>query len=112
MIAETAATPREGGKTEILAALRTASAKTGSDFDYLLATAKRESSLDSSAKTKSSSATGLFQFIDQTWLGLVKRYGEAEARAPLCLRRLRPSSGTATRPRARRAGIQRSSPGP
>ena len=42
---------------------------------YLLATAQRESSLDSHAKSKSSSASGLFQFIDQTWLGLVKRFG-------------------------------------
>ena len=76
MIAQTAAIAPSGEKSEVLAALRTASAKTGSDFDYLLATAKRESSLDSTAKSKTSSATGLFQFIDQTWLGLVKRHGE------------------------------------
>lgn len=76
MIAQTAAVALQGAQSEVLTALRSASAKTGSDFDYLLATAKRESSLDSSAKSKSSSATGLFQFIDQTWLGLVKRFGE------------------------------------
>ena len=76
MIAETAALAPQGAPSEVLTALRAASAKTGSDFDYLLATAKRESSLDSDAKSKSSSASGLFQFIDQTWLGLVKRYGE------------------------------------
>jgi hypothetical protein len=61
---------------DVLAALHTASVKTGSDFDYLLGTAMRESGLDSQAKSKGSSAMGLFQFIEQTWLGLVKRYGE------------------------------------
>ena len=60
---------------DVLAAIKTASRETGSDFDYLLATAQRESNLDSKAKSKGSSATGLFQFIDQTWLSLVKRYG-------------------------------------
>ncbi len=58
-----------------MAALQAASHKTGLDFDYLFNTAMRESSLDTQAKSKSSSATGLFQFIDQTWLGLVKQYG-------------------------------------
>jgi hypothetical protein len=59
----------------ILAAIRDASLKTGADFGYLLSTAMRESGLNSGAKAKSSSATGLFQFVDQTWLGMVKRYG-------------------------------------
>jgi hypothetical protein len=35
----------------------------------------RESSLKPNATSSSSSATGLFQFIDQTWLGLVKEHG-------------------------------------
>lgn len=60
---------------DVVAAIKTASRETGSDFDYLLATAQRESNLDSNAKSKGSSATGLFQFIDQTWLSLIKRYG-------------------------------------
>jgi hypothetical protein len=63
-------------RTDVMAALHAASHKTGLDFDYLFNTAMRESSLDAQAKSKSSSATGLFQFIDQTWLGLVKQYGE------------------------------------
>lgn len=71
MITATSTTGRE----DILAALRQASAETGTDFDYLLSTAKRESSLQADAKSKTSSASGLFQFIDQTWLGLMKRYG-------------------------------------
>jgi hypothetical protein len=72
--------------TSVVAAVKTAAASTGADFDYLLETAVRESSLNPSAKAKTSSATGLFQFIEQTWLGVVKRHGaefglEAEAAA-------------------------------
>ena len=63
------------GRTDVLSALRTASRKTGLDFDYLLNTAMRESGLNVQAKSKTSSASGLFQFVEQTWLGLVKRYG-------------------------------------
>ena len=61
--------------SEVLAAIKSASRETGSDFSYLLSIAQRESNLDNTAKSKGSSATGLFQFIDQTWLSLVKRYG-------------------------------------
>ena len=67
----------------VVSALRQASVATGSDFDYLLATATRESSLQPQAKSKSSSATGLLQFLDQTWLGLVKRFGEKHGLGPL-----------------------------
>jgi len=59
----------------ILAALQNAAAETGSDFQYLLDTAMRESGLKTDAKSSTSSASGLFQFVDQTWLGLVKQYG-------------------------------------
>ncbi len=68
--------PSVPGKTDVLAALQAASTKTGADFKYLLAIAMRESRLDALAKSKVSSAAGLFQFVEQTWLGLVKRYGE------------------------------------
>jgi hypothetical protein len=59
----------------VIAALRSAAAATGSDFHYLLGTAMRESSLKANAQSNTSSAAGLFQFIDQTWLGLVKSHG-------------------------------------
>jgi hypothetical protein len=59
----------------ILAALQRAATETGSDFHFLLDTAMRESGLKSDAKSSTSSASGLFQFVDQTWLGLVKQYG-------------------------------------
>ena len=49
--------------------------ETGTDFGYLLKTAMRESSLNPAAQAASSSATGLFQFIEQTWLGTVREHG-------------------------------------
>jgi hypothetical protein len=55
--------------------LQSAADATGVPFDYLVKTAKRESNLNPDAKASTSSATGLFQFIEQTWLGLVKREG-------------------------------------
>ncbi len=65
-----AATPRE-----VTGAIARAADATGVDFDYLMQTAMRESSLESTAKARTSSAAGLFQFIDQTWLSTVKRNG-------------------------------------
>lgn len=62
-------------RSSVVTALRNAAAATGSDFHYLLGTAMRESSLRPNAQSSSSSAAGLFQFIDQTWLGLVKEHG-------------------------------------
>lgn len=56
-------------------AIQRASEATGAGFDYLLKTAMRESSLNEKAQASTSSAAGLFQFIEQTWLGAVKTYG-------------------------------------
>jgi hypothetical protein len=49
--------------------------KSDVDFDYLLQTAIRESSLNPTAKAGTSSATGLFQFLDSTWLQVMKQEG-------------------------------------
>ena len=54
------------GAERVLAALKSAVAATGSDFHYLLGTAMREASLKTTAQSSTSSADGLFQFIDQT----------------------------------------------
>jgi len=62
-------------RSSVVAALKNAAAATGSDFHYLLGTAMRESSLKTNAQSATSSAAGLFQFVDQTWLGLVKEHG-------------------------------------
>lgn len=53
-----------------------ASSKTGVDFDYLISTAQRESSLNTQAKSTTSSAAGLFQFVEQTWLEMVQKHGD------------------------------------
>jgi hypothetical protein len=53
-----------------------AAQRTGADFDYLMRTAARESSFDPGAKARTSSAAGLFQFIEQTWLSMLHRHGE------------------------------------
>lgn len=57
-------------------AISHAARKTGIDFDYLFNQAKSESGLNPSARASTSSASGLFQFIDQSWLGVVKQHGE------------------------------------
>ena len=73
MLAEAATATNN--RSTIVAALQQAAAATGADFNYLLGTATRESSLNPKAKAGTSSAAGLFQFVEQTWLGVVKTYG-------------------------------------
>jgi hypothetical protein len=58
-------------------AIRKAADATGASFEYLLATAKMESNFNPQAAAPTSSAKGLFQFIEQTWLGTVKEAGPA-----------------------------------
>ena len=62
---------------EISTALQNASKVTGVDFQYLLDTAARESGFRPAVKAKTSSASGLFQFIESTWLQMVKEHGAA-----------------------------------
>jgi hypothetical protein len=64
-----------GAGDRVTTAIRTASRTTGATFDYLLRTAIRESSLDPTASAKTSSARGLFQFIESTWLSMMKEEG-------------------------------------
>lgn len=59
----------------VVPALRRASAATGVDFNFLLEQARTESSLNPQAQAASSSARGLFQFIESTWLDMVDKYG-------------------------------------
>lgn len=66
------AIPSAGG---VEAAIRRASHATGVDFDFLMKTARRESAMNPLAKARTSSAAGLFQFIEQTWLATVKQHG-------------------------------------
>jgi hypothetical protein len=61
----------------VAGAIQRAAQATGASFEYLLATAKVESNFNPNLKAKSSTATGLFQFIEQTWLGMMKSAGSA-----------------------------------
>lgn len=61
----------------VVAAIRSASAQSGTRFDVMLASATLESGLNPNAQASSSSAKGLFQFVDQTWLEAVRQYGAA-----------------------------------
>jgi hypothetical protein len=57
------------------AVIQRASEATGVDFGFLMRTASRESGFNPSARAPTSSAAGLFQFVEQTWLGALKRHG-------------------------------------
>lgn len=59
----------------VVSAIQKASAKTGVDFAYMIQQAAAESSFNPSAKARTSSATGLYQFIDSTWLNMVEKHG-------------------------------------
>ena len=56
-------------------AIQRASSATGVDFSFLMGAAKRESGFNPNAKAGTSSASGLFQFVDQTWLSTLKKHG-------------------------------------
>jgi len=60
---------------KVVNAVAKAAAATGADFSELMEKASTESGFNPSAKSSSSSATGLFQFIDSTWLSMVKEHG-------------------------------------
>lgn len=49
---------------------------TGVDFSYLMNAAMRESAFKSNARNPKSTASGMFQFIEQTWYAMVKRHGD------------------------------------
>lgn len=58
-------------------AVRSAAGATGIDFGFLLRTARRESGFNPLAQAGTSSAAGLFQFVEQTWMATLKRHGAA-----------------------------------
>jgi peptidoglycan hydrolase-like protein with peptidoglycan-binding domain/predicted nucleic acid-binding Zn-ribbon protein len=65
-----------GIDNKVLTAIRLGSLRTGMDFPYLMELAYTESSFNPAKKAKRSSATGLYQFTDSTWLQSIKRYGK------------------------------------
>jgi hypothetical protein len=59
----------------VAGAIKGAANATGTSFEYLLAAARAESGLNAQAAATTSTARGLYQFIDQTWLATMKRSG-------------------------------------
>ena len=64
-----------GQQGRVTQAIATASRRTGVDFKYLMDQARIESSMNPTARAGTSSATGLYQFIDQSWLKIVNDHG-------------------------------------
>lgn len=60
---------------EVLREIAAAGHRTGADTDWLVRTAFWESGLDPSARAATSTATGPFQFLEQTWLEMLHGYG-------------------------------------
>jgi predicted component of type VI protein secretion system len=60
---------------QVTGAIQQAAATTGASFEYLLAAAKIESNLNPRAAASTSSARGLYQFIEQTWFATLKERG-------------------------------------
>lgn len=73
--------PITGLSVSLSNALQSAAGRAGVSFDFMVRTAVRESGLDTDAKAKTSSAAGLFQFVEQTWLNMVSRHGAAHGLA-------------------------------
>src|SRR5437868_15514102 len=71
----TAAAGVDPTRARLEGSIKQAASTTGASFEYLLATAKMESNFNPKAAASTSSARGLFQFIDQTRLGTVKEAG-------------------------------------
>lgn len=69
------ATPLSRAATAVLPAIAAAVERTGVDFHALFHTARLESGFNPSAKARTSSATGLFQFTEGTWLATLSRHG-------------------------------------
>lgn len=59
----------------IYRAVADASQRVGVSFAYLMTKAETESSFNPNAQASTSSASGLYQFIERTWLDMVKKHG-------------------------------------
>lgn len=67
--------PLDTVRAKVAGAIKQAADNVGASFEYLLSTAKMESDFNPTAGASTSSARGLYQFIDQTWLATVKEAG-------------------------------------
>jgi hypothetical protein len=66
---------RNGTRGTVVTAIRNAAVRSGINFDYLYHQARLESGLNPTAAARTSSARGLYQFLDQTWLATVSKHG-------------------------------------
>ncbi|NNG13418.1 MAG: hypothetical protein HKM88_09235 [Halobacteria archaeon] len=60
----------------VLAAIRLGSMHTDMDFSFLMELAAVESSFNPLSRAQTSSAAGLYQFKNDTWLEVVRKYGD------------------------------------
>lgn len=72
-----------GISTTAAAAIRLGSLRTGVDFEYMMELSAAESNFDHAVQASTSSATGLYQFTEDTWLQTIRRYGDAYGMSPL-----------------------------
>src|ERR1700742_4572344 len=91
-------TPAAGSNVDpvIVSDIRRASRAANVDFSYMMAQAGQESSFQPDAKATTSSATGLYQFIDTTWLNSVKQWGGKYGLADVAAKITVGSNGQAT----------------
>ena len=68
---------RTNAAPQLRGAIRQAARASGVSFEYLLTTAQSESNLNPAAQAPTSSAKGLYQFIEQTWLATMKGAGSS-----------------------------------
>lgn len=81
LVATLARRAREDGarldiSSEVLAAIQLGHMRTGVAFSYLAELAAVESRFDPTTRSASSSATGLYQFTEDTWLQVLRAHGE------------------------------------
>lgn len=60
----------------VRSAIARAAQSTGVDFSYLAAQAKLESSMNPNARAATSSASGLYQFTNATWMQTLQKHGD------------------------------------
>ena len=67
---------------EVRQAIQDAADETGVSYEFMMGMAYQESTFNPNAKAGTSSATGLYQFIDGTWGDMVNKYGDQYGLTP------------------------------